>query len=180
MEADAASVPQEWNSRNVRACVACHLIKTFDQVSQTEAAVNGGRQHRAFLCVSVSLLCLHSRRTLANRANGGEILTAPSLPPRTIRPFSLLPHHGNDKFYDAGCENCAFLDMEQNKDRVLEATTTNFSGMCASTDPEGSWVSRWVGTSTMVPGVYAVQATATEMSEELEQLLEANGVQLKE
>lgn len=75
--------------------------------------------------------------------------------------------------------------MEQNKDRVLESTTTNFSGMVASIDPEqhpgrenASWVARFIETYAMVPGMYAIKATAAELSEELEEILRENDIQL--
>jgi len=34
------------------------------------------------------------------------------------------------QFYDKGCENCPKLDMEGNRPRIEECTTTHFNG-CA-------------------------------------------------
>ena len=31
-----------------------------------------------------------------------------------------------EQFYDAGCENCVFLDMEGDRERVFDCTTTEF------------------------------------------------------
>ena len=62
------------------------------------------------------------------------------------------------------------MDMEQQPERVLEATTTSFSGMCSSMDPEASWVARWVGVSGMAPGVYARPDTAISTHIECEAL----------
>ena len=53
-----------------------------------------------------------------------------------------------------GCENCDFMDMRHQPDRVLEATTTTFEGTCANIDPDNSWVARWIGCAGFVPGLY--------------------------
>jgi hypothetical protein len=37
------------------------------------------------------------------------------------------------QFYDKGCENCPKLDMEGNRPRIEECTTTHFNG-CATRD----------------------------------------------
>jgi transcription elongation factor SPT4 len=65
------------------------------------------------------------------------------------------------QFEEGGCENCAFLEMEGDADRVADATTADFRGVMALPDPPGSWAARWVrlgrgGGGGPVPGVYAV------------------------
>ena len=37
-----------------------------------------------------------------------------------------------EQFYDSGCENCAFLEMEGDKERVFDCTTTEFKVRQAS------------------------------------------------
>jgi hypothetical protein len=32
------------------------------------------------------------------------------------------------KFYEYGCENCDFLDMHENREKISEFTTINFDG----------------------------------------------------
>eukprot|EP00958_Prasinococcus_capsulatus_P017841 scaffold2045_cov404-Prasinococcus_capsulatus_cf.AAC.34 len=38
------------------------------------------------------------------------------------------------QFLEEGCENCAFLGIEGDRERMFDCTTTNFSGPCA-----GGW-----------------------------------------
>nr|CCA19194.1 transcription elongation factor SPT4 putative [Albugo laibachii Nc14] len=47
------------------------------------------------------------------------------------------------QFYDTGCENCAFLQMADNRQRVAECTTAHYDGMIALMRPKESWVAKW-------------------------------------
>eukprot|EP00891_Asterochloris_glomerata_P007753 jgi/Astpho2/7753/gw1.00116.38.1_t len=47
------------------------------------------------------------------------------------------------QFLDNGCENCPYLNMEGDHDRVHDATSVNFKGMMMQLDPPGSWVAKW-------------------------------------
>lgn len=47
------------------------------------------------------------------------------------------------QFYDTGCENCAFLQMADNRQRVAECTSAYFEGMIAMMHPKESWVAKW-------------------------------------
>lgn len=38
-----------------------------------------------------------------------------------------------EQFYDQGCENCTFLDMEGDRERIEDCTTTEFHVRCMST-----------------------------------------------
>jgi transcription elongation factor SPT4 len=58
-----------------------------------------------------------------------------------------------DQFYDDGCENCPFLRIDGNQDRVMKSTTAYFEGMIALVNPEGSWVAKWQRIVTNVPGL---------------------------
>eukprot|EP00243_Klebsormidium_subtile_P006456 TRINITY_DN2747_c0_g1_i1.p2 TRINITY_DN2747_c0_g1~~TRINITY_DN2747_c0_g1_i1.p2 ORF type:complete len:122 (-),score=15.36 TRINITY_DN2747_c0_g1_i1:631-996(-) len=79
-----------------------------------------------------------------------------------------------EQFLEAGCENCDFFVMERDKDRVLECTTHNFSGVIALMHPDASWVARYQRIGKFVPGCYAVHV-AEPMSEELQTLCEDRG-----
>lgn len=66
-----------------------------------------------------------------------------------------------DQFVKYGCENCARLQMQGDRGRVEECTTTSFEGMAIMTDPapEGekqSWVARWQGIDQYARGAYAI------------------------
>ncbi|KAL0248175.1 hypothetical protein GEMRC1_003411 [Eukaryota sp. GEM-RC1] len=60
-----------------------------------------------------------------------------------------------DQFIDLGCENCDFLNMEGDPDRVAEVTTTSYEGIVSVMNPS-TWVSNYLGLERAHPGVYAV------------------------
>ncbi|KAL0212142.1 hypothetical protein RCL1_005768 [Eukaryota sp. TZLM3-RCL] len=61
-----------------------------------------------------------------------------------------------EQFVELGCDNCEFLNMEQDADRVAELTTNRFQGM-VSTMNQTTWVSTYLGLDKMKAGVYALQ-----------------------
>ena len=89
------------------------------------------------------------------------------------------------QFEATGCENCAFLEMEGDEDRVADATTADFKGVMAMADPSGSWAARWTrlgrggggGSGGPVPGVYAVAlGQGVTLSPAVEEALRSAGV----
>lgn len=69
--------------------------------------------------------------------------------------LSLSPklHH---QFFDAGCENCAFLAIEGDRDRLDACTTVEFSGVVSVLKPSASWCAKWLRVENAVPGCYAI------------------------
>lgn len=94
-----------------------------------------------------------------------------------------------DQFYEQGCENCPFLEMIGDRERIDDCTTTEFTvgvyfdglnslfqtgihligrrhchpplqGVAAVIDPKTSWVSKWLHHRNHVPGVYALSVQA--------------------
>eukprot|EP01098_Paradermamoeba_levis_P014338 TRINITY_DN680_c0_g1_i2.p2 TRINITY_DN680_c0_g1~~TRINITY_DN680_c0_g1_i2.p2 ORF type:complete len:121 (-),score=23.63 TRINITY_DN680_c0_g1_i2:198-560(-) len=47
------------------------------------------------------------------------------------------------QFKENGCENCPFLEMKNDTDRVERCTSNSFEGMVAMMNAEDSWVARW-------------------------------------
>jgi transcription elongation factor SPT4 len=60
------------------------------------------------------------------------------------------------QFHDSGCENCDFLGMVGEMDKVHECTTSYFAGTVALIQPIDSWVARWQRIITYIPGLYAL------------------------
>jgi len=56
------------------------------------------------------------------------------------------------QFVDSGCENCDFLGMVGENDKVHDCTTAYFEGTVALIQPGGSWVARWQRIVTYAPG----------------------------
>mmetsp|Transcript_27230 Transcript_27230/g.28303 ORF Transcript_27230/g.28303 Transcript_27230/m.28303 type:complete len:101 (-) Transcript_27230:2252-2554(-) len=52
------------------------------------------------------------------------------------------------------CENCG--DFRE------ENITSNFKGFLAYTDPKHSWVSKWLVSQDVVPGLYCISVDAVE------------------
>ncbi|CAN0315405.1 unnamed protein product [Phaeothamnion confervicola] len=46
-------------------------------------------------------------------------------------------------FYNEGCENCPFLYMKDDTERVNDCTSAYFTGLISMIEPRGSWVARW-------------------------------------
>lgn len=60
------------------------------------------------------------------------------------------------QFVKHGCDNCTFLHLEDDDERVAQCTTLHFSGLTAITEPESSWLARWMRRSEGKPGCYAL------------------------
>ena len=80
-----------------------------------------------------------------------------------------------EQFYDDGCENCPFLNMEDNMERVNMTTTAFFEGQAAIMDPRESWAAKWIRVDNHLPGVYAISVTG-QLSREIEEDLENQGI----
>ncbi len=48
------------------------------------------------------------------------------------------------QFNNNGCENCPFLMMAGDSQRVAETTTISYHGMVAVLDPTASWAAKWL------------------------------------
>eukprot|EP00898_Chlorokybus_atmophyticus_P007934 jgi/Chlat1/8141/Chrsp75S07567 len=113
------------------------------------------------------------------RGGGGMVVEAAQIPTdlgRTMRAClrcALLKTY--DQFAEGGCENCPFFKMETDRDRVLECTTPNFTGMIAVTEPDGSWAAKWLHLGRFVAGCYALSTTG-ELPEEMQNILEDQGI----
>ncbi len=85
-----------------------------------------------------------------------------------------------EQFYQQGCENCTFLDLEGDRERIEDCTTTEFQGMLGVIDPSGSWATRYAFMQhKRVPGVYALSVDHTNLQPHIRELLEDNGVKLQ-
>ncbi|KAH9325414.1 hypothetical protein KI387_005592, partial [Taxus chinensis] len=70
-------------------------------------------------------------------------------------------------FRETGCENCPFFNMDQDHDRVVDCTTSNFAGIISCMEPTRSWSARWLRISRFVPGCYTL-SVAEVLSEEMQ------------
>lgn len=85
------------------------------------------------------------------------------------RPLSL------SQFHEDGCDNCAFFQMRDDRDRVAECTTPSYSGICSLIDPKGSWAAKWLRLGKLVPGCYALEINddvPESISQEIEEFME--------
>ncbi len=58
------------------------------------------------------------------------------------------------QFLDNGCENCEFLGMVGDADKVHDCTTALYEGTMAIMAP--GWVSQWQRVVNFMPGMYAI------------------------
>lgn len=66
-----------------------------------------------------------------------------------------------DQFIDYGCENCPFLTMTDDQQKVNRCTTAFFEGTAAVMDPRESWAAKWIRVDNFLPGVYAIAVTGS-------------------
>jgi len=67
----------------------------------------------------------------------------------------LLPHA---VLLREGCPNCeSVLSLAGSPENINECTSSNFNGTIALSQPEASWVAKWMRLEGYVPGMYAVQ-----------------------
>ena len=114
----------------------------------------------------------------ANTQGGGLHAPVPEALNRNLRcciPCRLIKTL--EQFYQQGCENCTFLDLEGDRERIEDCTTTEFQGMLGVVDPSGSWAARYAFMQRKrVPGVYALSVDHTNLRPHVRDLLEENGV----
>lgn len=108
---------EEKISLKLRACISCRLVMTEQQVG-----IAGFRYACAasLSLASAALSWKARRRVLAVHAG----------------VISL-------QFYEDGCPNCAWLQIDGDKSRVHSCTSANFSGFIAVAKAQGSWVARY-------------------------------------
>lgn len=56
-----------------------------------------------------------------------------------------------NQFIAYGCENCPFMDYENDRERVAACTTPAFTGLYVTTKPKESWVAKWQRTCKHAP-----------------------------
>mmetsp|Transcript_632 Transcript_632/g.899 ORF Transcript_632/g.899 Transcript_632/m.899 type:complete len:136 (+) Transcript_632:170-577(+) len=80
-----------------------------------------------------------------------------------------------DQFINEGCENCPFLNLEDNHEKCNSCTTAFFEGQAAIMDPRESWTARWIRVDSYLPGVYAISVTG-QLDKDVEEDLEQRGI----
>lgn len=82
-----------------------------------------------------------------------------------------------DAFLGEGCPNCEpFLALRGSEERVLDSTSSTFSGLIGLVQPAGSWVARWQGIGeTKEKGLYAVRVVGRLM-DDVQDICEARGI----
>ena len=83
-----------------------------------------------------------------------------------------------DQFYREGNDNVPCLKMANDRDTVMECTSSNFDGMIAIMKPNESWAARWQGISGFVPGCYAQRVRGTLAPQHIT-TLEDNGIRYR-
>ena len=81
-----------------------------------------------------------------------------------------------EQFFTNGCENCPFLEMAGQQDRVSDCTTPHFDGFCAIVHPSESWCAKWQREDKYRPGVYCVTMTG-ELPEYVRNFMDDQGLQ---
>lgn len=83
-----------------------------------------------------------------------------------------------EQFINKGCENCPFLEMEDDPEKCNLCTTAFFEGQVAVMDPRESWSAKWLRVDAYLPGVYAISVTGT-FDKDIEDELESRGCRFR-
>jgi len=78
------------------------------------------------------------------------------------------------QFESAGCDNCTFLDMAHDRNRVIRCTSASFDGLVALVQPPESWVAKWQRLGQFHRGCYALKVNGTIPDEILHELQKHN------
>ena len=82
------------------------------------------------------------------------------------------------QFEESGCENCDFLVMKDNAERVHECTTAYFEGAVAVMEAQNSWVAKWQRIATFLPGMYALDVQG-KLPDEMIDLCDTYGHEIR-
>mmetsp|Transcript_2698 Transcript_2698/g.9696 ORF Transcript_2698/g.9696 Transcript_2698/m.9696 type:complete len:102 (-) Transcript_2698:823-1128(-) len=66
-----------------------------------------------------------------------------------------------DQFVNEGCDNCQHLELQNERERVSEFTTSGYSGMVSVFDGSKSWVQKWLRLRKLTPGCYALELNSS-------------------
>jgi len=80
-----------------------------------------------------------------------------------------------EQFLKEGCNNCAFLEIKEDVERLQDCTSANFVGLISMMAPTDSWVARWNHLVHFVPGCYCIDVVG-EFPEHVQSILEDNGI----
>eukprot|EP01097_Dermamoeba_algensis_P001263 TRINITY_DN1483_c0_g1_i1.p1 TRINITY_DN1483_c0_g1~~TRINITY_DN1483_c0_g1_i1.p1 ORF type:complete len:120 (-),score=13.48 TRINITY_DN1483_c0_g1_i1:245-604(-) len=110
----------------------------------------------------------------------GEVVPGEELIPVEFRKLRACLFCGlvkNDsQFKENGCENCPFLHLKGDNERIERCTSNSFEGMIAMMNPEDSWVSKWQRfPPRSKPGCYAMVVNG-RLPSDIVQNLERNGI----
>ncbi|CAN8073306.1 unnamed protein product [Agarophyton chilense] len=76
------------------------------------------------------------------------------------------------QFYNDGCDNCPFMSLNGDKERISACTTSQFVGTYVVMNPSKSWVAKWQRVASFAPGAYAIHIDARMPNDIVEQLEE--------
>ena len=80
-------------------------------------------------------------------------------------------------FKSEGCENCEdLLSMRGSTERVLDCTTTTFTGFVAVSSPSESWTATWLRVDRGTRGIYAMRVGGPGFPEEVVEMLNEKGI----
>ena len=99
--------------------------------------------------------------------------------PDNIRTIRACKRCGILKTYQQferyGCDNCPFLNMQDDPQQVNKCTTAFFEGQAAIMDNTNSWAAKWIRVDAYLPGVYAITVTG-QFERDIEEDLENRGI----
>lgn len=83
-----------------------------------------------------------------------------------------------EQFATEGCDNCTFLAMEDDTEKVYDCTSVNFEGIISVVDPKTSWCAKWMRLTEAKPGCYAMQVDG-ELPIEIQEMMQDRGIRTR-
>ena len=102
--------------------------------------------------------------------DGSQVVPTEFTPSKLRSCMSCSLIKTTQQFVRDGCDNCQFLYLAGDRERVSTCTTGAIIGVYVCMKPRESWVAKWQRTVKFVPGTYAVALDATMPQDVVEEL----------
>ncbi|XP_954228.1 putative transcription initiation protein spt4-like, putatve [Theileria annulata] len=130
----------------LRACISCRLIMSENQVFHYGACNSSSditSPRKGYFSIRGIVIPLRGFYSYIPIIVVHFIAVVSSLSNSTLYTHRISSLSRGYLFYENGCGNCSFLQMDGDHRRILDCTSSNFNGFISIIDPQKSWSARY-------------------------------------